>query len=126
MNFDNNLPDQFTKYQNNIFTQPSINTNPVQKPNQNILNNVSQQNQLNQLNQSNSNPPNATLLNTSLNQNLINMKNALFSIGTDIKNKQINSSTLLQGNKMLYIGIFLIIIVVIYLVLNNLFIVAYY
>lgn len=63
------------------------------------------------------NQPAPDLLNYTLGQHLINMKNTPFNIGSDLINDQFSYRIFTKDNRMFYLGLILVIIFLIYLIL---------
>lgn len=99
------LPDQFTKYQNIRFTMPL----PTLEP----YNEVS-------VNKIDTKPVNDTNpLHQNIGQILTNTKNTLFDVGTEISHQGFHQNIFTKDNRLFYLGLFLIIIFVIYLLISS-------
>lgn len=142
----NQLADQFTNYQKNNFagttdlnqtwnTFTGYGEFDLSKFNQTLnnqtLNNGTNYPQQNPRNLTESNPP--SLLQLTIGQHLINTKDTIFGIFTDLMKQSPveavresnifgdpNKNIFIKNNRLFYLGLFLIIIFVLYLVLLNL------
>jgi hypothetical protein len=125
------LPDQFWKYENMTYNPLDFFTSSGEF-NLALFNKTYRDEQLKRMNYFNeiekkrleelnalriSNPD---LLELSLGDHLINLKNTPFDIAKDLRTQPINSDILLKGNRIFYLGIYLIGIFVLYLIINNL------
>lgn len=101
-------PDQFNKYEN--CTSPmEISQDYSKNPSGNKLNKYPQKK---------NNQP--TIMNLTIGQHLINMKNNIFGIYKDLAAHNVNKSIFTKDNRLFYIGFFLIVIFILYLILLNL------
>uniref|UniRef100_A0A6C0CD26 Uncharacterized protein n=1 Tax=viral metagenome TaxID=1070528 RepID=A0A6C0CD26_9ZZZZ len=125
------LPDQFWKYENMTYNPLDFFTSSGEF-NLALFNKTYRDEQLKRMNYYNeiekkrleelnalqiSNPD---LLELSLGDHLINLKNTPFEIAKDLRTQPLNSEILLKGNRIFYLGIYLIGIFVLYLIINNL------
>lgn len=60
------------------------------------------------------------LLGLTIGEHLIKMKDAPFQIYNDLVTQPINSDILLKNNRLFYIGLFFIMIMILYVILSNL------
>ncbi|XWV26165.1 hypothetical protein QJ857_gp0913 [Tupanvirus soda lake] len=65
-------------------------------------------------------PPQPQLTQLTIGQYLINMKNAIFGIGTDLVSQGFQIDIFTKDNRLFYIGLFFIIIFIVYLFILNL------
>jgi hypothetical protein len=111
-NFDY-FPDQFTKYDKNL-----VDENEFGQDRYNQYYEQEQQNKLNKFQQKNKIQQNITQL--TVGQYLINMKNVVFTVCNELASQGFKISIFTQDGRLFYIGLFLIILFMIYLVLRNL------
>ena len=129
--FDN-LADQLTKYKNPTYDNFDFDTSGGEF-NLALFNKTfrdeqvkrikfyknTEERKLDALNKSVVIPPN--ILQISIGQHLINMKNTMFEIIHETQTQPVNAkSLLLRNNRLFYIGLMLITIFVVYIILNNL------
>jgi len=60
------------------------------------------------------------LLSLSVGEHLINMKDTPFEIYNDLVTEPLNSQILLKNNRLFYIGLFFMVVIIFYLLLSNL------
>ncbi|XWV24919.1 putative ORFan [Tupanvirus deep ocean] len=106
-----NIPDQYAPYQNNEFgfneliNNSSDNTTETIQPTAPLDVFTTPQPSITQL---------------TVGQYLINMKNAIFGIGTDLASQGFHIDIFTKDNRLFYLGLFLIIIFIVYLFILNL------
>lgn len=101
------LPDQFTKYQNIRFTMPL----PTLEP----YNEVTVKNIDIEKHSNDTNP-----LHQNLGQILTNTKDTIFDVGTEISHQGIHQEIFTKDNRLFYLGLFLVILFIVYLLISNL------
>jgi hypothetical protein len=125
------LPDQFWKYENMTYNPLDFFTSSgefnlalfnktfrdEQLKRMNYYNEIEQK-RLEELNALQVNEPD--LLSMSIGEHLIQMKNTPFEIVNDLRTQPLNLEIFLKKNRLFYIGIFLILIFILYLMLNSL------
>jgi len=125
------LPDQFWEYDNMAYNPLDFYTNSgefnlalfnknfrdEQLRRMNYYNDLEKK-QLEELNELHKNNP--ELLDLTIGEHLINMKNAPFDIAKDLTTEPLNSQILTKDNRLFYIGLFFMVIIVLYLIINSL------
>src|SRR5271154_106054 len=134
-NIFSQLPDQFVRFENGVYNPLYFYTSS-REFNLSLFNKVfreeqlkriafyrnREQQRLEELNQAQ--PPPLNFAELSIGEHFIRMKNTFFDIWTDLRTKPISSQLFLIDNRLFYIGLFLVIIFVIYLIMRNLITVA--
>jgi hypothetical protein len=125
------LPDQFTRYQNKIYNPIDFFTSSGEF-NLSLFNKVFREEQLKRmafykqqeiarLNKLNYETPETLPLDKmSVGEHLLNMKKSIFDIWYDLQSKPIDSKLITKNNRMFYVGLFIVVIIIIWLILKQL------
>ena len=125
-----NVPDQFVEYENKSYNPIDFFTNSGEF-NMNLINKSYRLEQLKRMEFYRKlerdrldtlhklNPKIEYPLNLSIGQNLINLQNTFFGIYSDLITEPININIITKNNRMFYLGMFLIIIFIVYAIISK-------
>jgi len=125
-----NLPDQFTEYENKSYNPIDFLTNSGEF-NLNLINKSFRLEQLKRMKffrqrelerletEAKLNPQPIPLTQLTIGQHLVGFQNMFYGIVSDLTDKPINSEILTKNNRLFYLGIFFLMIFIIYAILSR-------
>lgn len=127
-NINSELPDQFTHYENKTYNPMDFYTSSGEYNLANFNKRYREEQlkriqyfrdkELQRMEKEEAAKPN-TVMNLSIRQQLIQMKNTFFDIWSDLQNKPITMKIFTEDDRMYYIGLFFVIVFIIYLILSS-------